>query len=612
MAALCEEGRYRLSCGRNGSTTTVMHVKLTETVYRALKNYQNCKNAVSSRPTIQFKGQQGSIKIPRTDDPFDAASFDFFVSSVGKDGPQGSFECIRQYVSSHGVPHLACLGTVQDKITVSPSGCQAPRDSAAQQATAPHERAPMGADADGRRRDAKVSKPDGPNGGKKVPFRKPAPSSLPSDLVPERKRSTPINPATILRKGPPSAPVSQSRYRDRVIHLLALRPCKKLAVLARLQRENINPKDLGSTLQQVANLNPKDNSYSLKDHLYREVKKDWPGYSEEERLQLEQVLASKFGLQCESPPTSSPKEPVPASQQRRCQDSDFIDPLMPKKPRISHINNRAPTTPTPSDSHAHSQEGKRPAPVHLPVSNPPLPLSSRSPSTPEGCGTQALPVDGFGYNQSSCVDQLRSSPPFPASRPAPAAPAPADATREPGSVSKKPKKRSKKRRESEERHPPPKAKVAKPDREESKEGPVGSTEESSTVIPDYVHKYTAVVSMAQRQSYKEDFNAEYSEYCGLHARVESITRRFAQLDAQCKRLQPGTKEHREVQAEVLQEYNKLKHVSPSYREMKHRYEYLHNKLAHIKSLITDFDQWRTRSWDYSSDRRKDSRAISST
>ncbi|KAG7476550.1 hypothetical protein MATL_G00084120 [Megalops atlanticus] len=594
MAALCEEGRYRLSCGRNGSTTTVMHVKLTETVYRALKNYQNCKNAVSSRPTIQFKGQQGSIKIPRTDDPFDTASFDFFVSSVGKDGPQGSFECIRQYVSSHGVPHLACLGTVQDKITVFPSGCQVPRESATQQAAAPHERTPMGPDADGRRRDAKASKPDGPNGGKKVPFRKPAPSSLPSDLVPERKRSTPVNPAAILRKGPPSAPVSQSRYRDRVIHLLALRPCKKLAVLARLQRDNINPKDLGSTLQQVANLNPKDNSYSLKDHLYREVKKDWPGYSEEERVQLEQVLASKFGLQCESPPTSSPKEPVPAPQQRRCQDSDFIDPLMPKKPRISHINNRAPTTPTPSDSHARSQGDKRPAPAHLP----------------------ALPVDGFGYNHSSCVDQSRSSPPLPASRPpscpAPASTAPTEAAREPSSGSKKPKKKSKKRRESEERHTPTKAKVAKPDREESKEGPIGSTEESSTVIPDYVHKYTAVVSMTQRQSYKEDFNAEYSEYCTLHARVESITRRFAQLDAQCKRMQPGSKEHREVQAEVLQEYNRLKHISPSYREMKHRYEYLHSKLAHIKSLITDFDQWRTRAWDYGSDRRKDSRAISST
>lgn len=47
----------------------------------------------------------------------------------------------------------------------------------------------------------------------------------------------------------------------------------------------------------------------------------------------------------------------------------------------------------------------------------------------------------------------------------------------------------------------------------------------------------------QRQSYKDDFNAEYDEYRLLHARVESVTRRFSQLDAQCRKLVPGTKEY---------------------------------------------------------------------
>lgn len=49
--------------------------------------------------------------------------------------------------------------------------------------------------------------------------------------------------------------------------------------------------------------------------------------------------------------------------------------------------------------------------------------------------------------------------------------------------------------------------------------------------------------MEQRQRFKDDFNAEYDEYRTLHARVESITRRFTQLDAQCRRLVPGTKEY---------------------------------------------------------------------
>ncbi|XP_035245586.1 RNA polymerase II elongation factor ELL2 isoform X2 [Anguilla anguilla] len=600
MAALAEEGRYRVSCcGRDGTATSVLHVKLTETVYRALKNYQNSKNALSSRPTIQFKGQQGSVRIPRADDPSASASFDFFVSRVGKDGPQGSFECVRQDVSGD-VPLLSCMGVVQDKITLCASSSHDPPQR------------PPQAEVGMRKRETKPAKPaDGPSTGKRVPFRKPAPSSSPSDLVPERKRSTPVNPAALLRKGPPNPPpVSQARYRDRVVHLLALRPHKKLAVLARLQRDKINPKDLGSTLQQVANLNPKDNTYSLKDHLYRDVRRDWPGYSEEEREQLGQILASKFGTQCESPSTKSPKESIPTSQQRG-QECDFIDPLMPKKSRISHISSRAPVTPPPSDGHAPSKEDKPAPPApHLPASNPPLPLSSRSPSTPEGCGTQALPVDA----QSSRVDQSRSSS-TPAPSPAPAlAPgsAPTLEQRE-GGGSKKPKKRSKKRKEREESPDLPTTKIAKSDREESTEAPVRSMEVTSTdVIPDYLHKFTAVTSMTQRQSYKDDFNAEYGEYCALHARVEKVTRRFTQLDSQCKLLQPGTKEHKEVQEEVLQEYNKMKRTSPSYREMKQRCEHLHNKLAHIKRLIAEFDQQRARTWDYCADAGRDGRAIPST
>lgn len=49
-----------------------------------------------------------------------------------------------------------------------------------------------------------------------------------------------------------------------------------------------------------------------------------------------------------------------------------------------------------------------------------------------------------------------------------------------------------------------------------------------------------ICSAEQRQRYKNDFNAEYSEYRGLHARIEGITRQFTVLDNELKQLQPGT------------------------------------------------------------------------
>lgn len=88
--------------------------------------------------------------------------------------------------------------------------------------------------------------------GKRVQIRKPANSVL--DTAPERKRSTPINPANTIRKSNISNSIAQRPYRERVIHLLALKPYKKPEILARLHKDGVNLKDknsLGVILPQV-------------------------------------------------------------------------------------------------------------------------------------------------------------------------------------------------------------------------------------------------------------------------------------------------------------------------------------------------------------------------
>lgn len=60
----------------------------------------------------------------------------------------------------------------------------------------------------------------------------------------------------------------------------------------------------------------------------------------------------------------------------------------------------------------------------------------------------------------------------------------------------------------------------------------------------YHRKYTVIDSPEQRQRYKNDFNSEYSEYRGLHARIEGITRQFTVLDNELKQLQPGTDKYK--------------------------------------------------------------------
>lgn len=90
--------------------------------------------------------------------------------------------------------------------------------------------------------------------GKKVQFRKPAPGT--ADAVPSRKRATPINLASAIRKsgGSGASSVVQRPFRDRVLHLLALRPYRKAELLLRLQKDGLTQADkdtLDSLLQQV-------------------------------------------------------------------------------------------------------------------------------------------------------------------------------------------------------------------------------------------------------------------------------------------------------------------------------------------------------------------------
>ncbi|KAE8635748.1 hypothetical protein XENTR_v10002724 [Xenopus tropicalis] len=591
-AVLSEDGRYGLSCGRGTQDqVTVLHVKLTETAFRALESYQNTKNSLTSRPSIQFQGLQGCIKIPKPDCLGDVHNFNFYLSNVGKDNPQGSFDCIQQTVSSSGLSKLNCLGCIQDKITV----------------------------------------------WKRVQIRKPATNIL--DTAPERKRSTPINPASTIRKSNQSSVIAQRPYRERVIHLLALKPYKKPEILARLHKDGVNQKDknsLGVILQQVANLNPKDNSYTLKDFVYKEIQRDWPGYLEGDKHLLDQVLSRKLNQsQSNTTSTSQPDSPPMATSsspsQKRPLDTEFIDPLMNKKPRISHLTNRVQPTMNGHLSSANEKSAHAPPPsaatpsllplptARLPVSNPQnINSNSNSPSTPEGRGTQDLPVDSFSQNSGTYEDQQEkytSRTTLENSVPTQIKLSVSESTDDKSSTlhkktkkAKKHKDKERKRRDSETAEETKavhlkKDQIVKMEQSSCSERKKGlkdtctaSDPSSTTELPDYMVKYTVIVSSEQRQSYKDDFNSEYDEYRSLHARVENVTRKFMQLDTQRKSLSPGSKEYKTVHEEVLQEYRKMKETSPNYYEEKYRCEYLHNKLAHIKRLIGEFDQQQAQSW----------------
>ncbi|NWI63324.1 ELL2 factor, partial [Todus mexicanus] len=627
MAELREGERYGLSCRSGAPNLSVMHVRLTEAALRALEDYQGCKNSVSSQPSIQFQGSRGCIKIPKVDQPNEVQEFNFYMSDVSKDNPQGSFDCVQQNNSSSEALQLSCLGLIQNKITV----C-ATRDSY----LATRERMTQ-AEEKSRDRSAKVLKLDGPTLVRKLPVRR-SPQSI-SDVVPERKRSTPMNLANIVRRTQTYNAVYQRPYRERVIHLLALKSYKKPELLARLHRDGVNPKDknsLGIILQQVANMNPKDNSYVLKDCIFKDIQKDWPGYSETDKQSLELILSRKLNTSQNATstdhlqsPVTSPKDAPSTTSQKQLSDFSVFSPPMNKKQRISHLTGQvqssfkghlfASSKKTPA---AHPHPPYRPAvtaastpllltPTLLPASNPLQTASSDSPSTPEGRGTQDLPVDCFTQS-SICEDQqqkhtcqTRLGVPTPATVPMEP---PESAGKKPKVLHQKPKwiiklmEKYKSKTQNTASVSKEEKDLGKEETAQLKKSPHLDSGEgdketyttskdpcsSASEQPDYFLKYVPIVSFEQRQSYKDDFDAEFDEYKNLYARMETITSTFSKLDAQWKLLSPGSKEHEILHEEILEEYRKIKQSSPSYDEEKRRCEYLHNKLSHIKRLIGEF------------------------
>nr|XP_035949802.1 RNA polymerase II elongation factor ELL isoform X3 [Halichoerus grypus] len=623
------------------------------------------EESVSLRPSIRFQGSQGHISIPQPDCPTEARTFSFYLSNIGRDSPQGSFDCIQQYVSSHGDVHLDCLGSIQDKITVcaTDDSYQKARQSMAQ------------AEEETRSRGAIVIKAGGRYLGKKVQFRKPAPGA--TDAVPSRKRATPINLASAIKKSSVGgisggSGVSQRPFRDRVLHLLALRPYRKAELLLRLQKDGLAQADkdaLDGLLQQVANVNAKDGTCTLKDCVYKDVQKDWPGYSEGDQQLLKRMLVRKLcqpqsavGLPGDPAATSPPREHGSSASppQKRSQPPDFTDSLVSKKTRISHFTQRAQPAINGKLSAPHGREALLPTPGPLAGTDAHLPPRLEPPRAHDPLADVS---NDLGHSGRDCEHGEVATPAPTTCLSLPLLTDCAQPSRPHGGSSrskskKKSKKHKDKERATEDRHrarlpdhmpsplgAPPDAPAPASDALEKVPGLNGTCNSSSvptstSETPDYLLKYATISSSEQRQSYKNDFNAEYSEYRDLHARIEQITRRFTQLDAQLRQLSQGSEEYevewgvepralpapRSVPAspcpapdlgetllvgatkpqasnpsqttrgQILQEYRKIKKTNTNYSQEKHRCEYLHSKLAHIKRLIAEYDQRQLQAW----------------
>ncbi|KAK9730044.1 Occludin homology domain [Popillia japonica] len=107
--------------------------------------------------------------------------------------------------------------------------------------------------------------------------------------------------------------------------------------------------------------------------------------------------------------------------------------------------------------------------------------------------------------------------------------------------------------------------------------------------PSYLTEYATIRDSDQRRRYKADFNADYDEYKRLHGVVEKVSRRFAELKGRLKQENASSPRYRDIKRQILSEYKQNKQ-DQKHQQTKRRFQYLHDKLSHIKRLVLEYDQ----------------------
>ncbi|XP_051244689.1 RNA polymerase II elongation factor ELL [Dicentrarchus labrax] len=617
MSALKETQCYGLSSGKlnRGGNISVFHVKLTDSAARAIGSFQHAKG-LSSHPTICFNGNQGKITIPCLEKRDELRIFTFGVTNVARDNPHGSFDCVQQ-LSTGAAEELSCLGVIQKKMTVNATddSYDKARQSMAQ------------AEEETRSRGAIVIKHGGRFQGKKVTVRAPAPAlaSLTKPRHPSKHLLSNVKRGVGVSKPKKGSCASNRKsvgdvqerpLRERVTHLLALRRYKKPELIVRLQKDELTAGDkdmLDSVLMEVGQLNSRDNSFVLKDGLYKELQKDWPGYTSDDQKLLNRILVRRL-FQPQQNLLTVPKAQVsplrdtpnssPAHHPKPSLPEEYTDPLASKKPRISHLSSKTASEKSkvmPSKQVAHRDiTGAMGNDGQKNLLDPRRLFDSLS----EVCQREAEvakrldPTPRAQEGPRGTADNPQPN----SDRPPPPLVVP-DLNRHTNKRKKSKHKhrdqekdrwRDKKERRKERSSEDPNNQVSLDCKEPSEIMFDSNVLQADNDPADYLLTYTGIRSHDQRQSYKQDFNREYSEYRDLHARIDGVTRQFMELDMQLKKLHHESHKYKTVHNQILQEYYKIKKSNPNYNQDKSRCEYLHNKLAHIKKLISEYDQQQLR------------------
>lgn len=350
--------------------------------------------------------------------------------------------------------------------------------------------------------------------------------------------------------------IMKRNIRERLIHLLALRPFKRPEIILKIQQEGVRKEErkcLGQILTNISSM--RDNVYYLHRHIWNDVQEDWPFYTEQERQSLKRRKPQNL-----TPPLSSDGGSSTSGQSPSSTHNGSSPPSGGKRPSIASNDDTgvgsAPTSKKPRISHYKKDV---------------LPESNRSSVTPNAQESEDSGVS-LSYSLVSNDVARRIQPP--------------SSEKDRGGERERERDRD---RDHRDRDLDRDDVISERDNYDDQINAYrANTNKVKSLKDDFSDQFTRITSVEQRRKYKTEFDSDFQEYRRLHESVERVSRKFAQLEENLQHERHNERRYKEIQRQIIKEYDEsIKDIK--FQETKQRFNYLHNKLSHIKHLVHDYD-----------------------
>nr|XP_002128540.1 RNA polymerase II elongation factor ELL isoform X1 [Ciona intestinalis] len=647
MAIDLSEGEYALQ--QNTSNIQIIQLKLTDSALRAVESYQNLQGDRVSKPTIRFNGNQGSIRIP-TDGGNDTQTFTFQLSALNQ---SAAIDGVQQYYTGDTRGRISIMGAIQHKITVNAND---------ESYNATRKRMTLVKEQEQKTSTKEIKQPSSSKLGKKKLVNRrirdqhlnnvrtsTPPPGRPTNNTSFARSASPLTTAPNRSVSPVTGSVSEAGIRnktkpilssfassssqpttaqsggkplsERVTHYLALRPLKFQELMIRLSRDQGQPDaaKLRGILQQVAasrTVGMGVQEFVLNKQLLNEVHADWPGYTEEERVQVRRKLA-EFTIKSSenrkrpaggTPETATRDTPNTSPQSK---NEDYTNPLR-KKQRVSLYQKTSPSGPrsvSPLETSGMLSLSSTVAPAIISGKIAQL-KEEETPSASFDRNSSPKKKNADENQRPGSANSRSSKPsPKPMARLSPKKPDPDVSPSKNSSLNTSTQRRSDQTRRA---NPPKQANEQNRANDsfaafENQEAILDTSRNNPNKTQDeFLKKYKVIEGSDQRNKYRQDFSAEYKEYLLLYAKVAAEAKRFAEWQMQLKEQKEGTDQYKVIQRRVLHEYSKLKENAEYWKD-RTRMQYLHRKLKHIKELVLQYDS-RQAEIDRPRDSRREKRS----